>query len=130
MIRSLPFLIVLMLSASDRTAADNEQSPRDEFHIFDGQPTRLYFTGNPHHPTFGREKLANLLDRYFDGKSPILVDGLADACKERMTWHHNGGNSSSWEFLQRSQFQDVGLIPLLLVELSRSSVGEAITDDL
>ena len=25
--------------------------PRGDFKIFDGQPTRLYFTGNPHHPT-------------------------------------------------------------------------------
>lgn len=83
--RSLLFLIVLMQSASDLTAADNKQSPRDEFHIFDGQPTRLFFTGNPHHPTFGREKLAKLLDRYFNGKSPIVVDGLADARKDPVT---------------------------------------------
>jgi hypothetical protein len=46
-------------------------APRNDVRIFDGLPTRLYFTGNPHHPTFGREKLAKLLDRYFDGKSPI-----------------------------------------------------------
>lgn len=58
---------------------------RSEFKIFDGQPTRLYFTGNPHHPTFGREKLASLLDRYFDGKSPIVVDGLDDARKDPIT---------------------------------------------
>lgn len=58
----------------------------DEFRIFDGQPTRLYFTGNPHHPTFGREKLAKLLDRHFDGKSPIVVDGrpVPDWCQDEM----------------------------------------------
>lgn len=67
-------------------ADDDPQSPpRDELRLFDGQPTRLYFTGNPHHPTFGREKLAKLLDRYFDGKSPIVVDGLADARKDPVT---------------------------------------------
>ncbi|MFM9960221.1 MAG: hypothetical protein ACKV2Q_03235 [Planctomycetaceae bacterium] len=59
--------------------------PRGDFKIFDGQPTRLYFTGNPHHPTFGREKLAKLLDQYFDGKSPVIVDGLADARKDPIT---------------------------------------------
>ena len=59
--------------------------PRGDFKIFDGQPTRLYFTGNPHHPTFGREKLAKLLDRYFEGKSPVIVDGLADARKDPIT---------------------------------------------
>ena len=64
---------------------DPKVSSRDEFRIFDGQPTRLYFTGNPHHPTFGREKLTKLLDRYFDGKSPIVVDGLADARKDPVT---------------------------------------------
>ena len=70
--------------AADRVP--NSSLPkRDEFQIFDGQPTRLYFTGNPHHPTFGREKLARLLDRYFDGKSPIVVDGLDDARKDPIT---------------------------------------------
>lgn len=83
--RFLPLLVVLIFSASYSSAEDKDQSSRDELRLFDGQPTRLYFTGNPHHPTFGREKLAKLLDRYFDGKSPIVVDGLADARKDPVT---------------------------------------------
>lgn len=59
--------------------------PRADFKILDGQPTRLYFTGNPHHPTFGREKLQSLLDRYFDGKRSVVVDGLADSRKDPLT---------------------------------------------
>jgi len=53
--------------------------------ILDGQPTRIFFSGNPHHPTFGKEKLALLLDRHFEGKSPVRVDGLADARKDPIT---------------------------------------------
>ncbi len=60
-------------------------APHNDFKIFDGQPTRLYVTGNPHHPTFGRDKLVKLLDRYFDGQSPVIVDGLADARKDPIT---------------------------------------------
>lgn len=70
-------------------AADGSKSSPDRSgnaeRLFDWQPTRLYFTGNPHHPTFGREKLASLLDRYFEGQSPIVVDGLADARKDPVT---------------------------------------------
>lgn len=55
------------------------------YKILDGQPTRLFFTGNPHHPTFGKEKLTQLLDRHFNGKSPVRVDGLADARKDPFT---------------------------------------------
>ncbi len=75
----LLFLSAICFPESSGLGADAE------FKIFDGQPTRLYFTGNPHHPTFGREKLASLLDRYFDDKSPIVVDGLADARKDPQT---------------------------------------------
>ncbi len=70
---------------TEKREGETPVEPHGEFKIFDGQPTRLYFTGNPHHPTFGREKLASLLDRYFDGKSPIVVDGLADARKDPIT---------------------------------------------
>lgn len=70
-------------------AADRPKRSPDkvdnELRLFDGQPTRLYFTGNPHHPAFGREKLASLLDRYFEGQSPFVVDGLADARKDPVT---------------------------------------------
>lgn len=86
--RIVPFCsFVGVLSLSLFAFADDALKipPRDEFRIFSGQPTRLYFTGNPHHPTFGREKLAKLLDRYFNGKSPIVVDGLADARKDPIT---------------------------------------------
>ena len=62
-----------------------QQKPSDEFRIFDGQATRLFMTGNSHHPTYGLDKLARLLDRYFDGKSPIVVAGLADARKDPIT---------------------------------------------
>ena len=62
-----------------------QQMPSDEFRIFDGQPTRLFMTGNSHHPTYGLDKLARLLDRYFDGKSPIVVAGLADGRKDSIT---------------------------------------------
>lgn len=72
----------LLFLACRTIAADASDA---DFKIFDGQPTRLYFTGNPHHPTFGREKLVSLLDRYFDGKSPIVVDGLTDARKDPIT---------------------------------------------
>lgn len=58
---------------------------RTPFKIFDGQPTQLYFTGNSHHPTYGQDKLASLLDRYFKGHSPIVVDGLEDARKDPIT---------------------------------------------
>lgn len=75
------FLTIACVLGASLVAAE----PRSDFKIFDGQPTRLYFTGNPHHPTFGREKLAKLLDRYFDGKSPVIVDGLADARKDPIT---------------------------------------------
>ncbi|PAW86089.1 MAG: hypothetical protein B9S33_08760 [Pedosphaera sp. Tous-C6FEB] len=78
-------LLGLLWAASPASAADKNPAPRDEFRILDGQPTRLFFTGNPHHPTFGREKLAQLLDRYFDGKSPVVVAGLADARKDPAT---------------------------------------------
>lgn len=63
----------------------NGTSPRERRPILDGQPTRLFMTGNPHHPTFGQEQLAKLLDRYFDGKSPVTVAGLADARKDPLT---------------------------------------------
>ena len=53
--------------------------------ILDGQPTRIFFSGNTHHPTFGKEKLALLLARHFEGKSPFRVDGLADARKDPIT---------------------------------------------
>ena len=85
-IRCLLSFVGLFVYAEFAFAEDAQKiPPRDEFRIFDGQPTRLYFTGNPHHPTFGREKLVKLLDRYFSGKSPIVVDGLADARKDPIT---------------------------------------------
>ncbi len=62
-----------------------QQKSLDEFRILDGQPTRLFMEGNSHHPTYGLDKLAKLLDRYFDGKSPIVVAGLADARKDPIT---------------------------------------------
>ena len=79
--------VATLFLAIECTHRDNlvAAEPRGDFKIFDGQPTRLYFSGNPHHPTFGREKLAKLLDRYFDGKSPVIVDGLADARKDPIT---------------------------------------------
>lgn len=84
------FLVLLMLlglttSVSADAGTPRPTNPPAECKLFDGTPTRLYFTGNPHHPTFGREKLTALLDRYFDGKSPIVVDGLADARKDPLT---------------------------------------------
>lgn len=78
----LLFSCLLFLARQMVVAAE---LPEADVKIFDGQPTRLYFTGNPHHPTFGREKLASLLDRYFDSKSPIIVNGLADARKDPLT---------------------------------------------
>lgn len=85
-IRRLLSLVGLLLPGAFAFADDPPKTPpHEEFRIFDGQSTRLYFTGNPHHPTFGREKLARLLDRYFDGKSPIVVDGLVDARKDPIT---------------------------------------------
>ena len=81
----LALIAAVLFTAGPAGAAEKAQPARDELRILDGQPTRLFFTGNPHHPTFGREKLAKLLDRYFDGKSPIVVDGLADARKDPVT---------------------------------------------
>lgn len=77
---------LLIENREDKARAESRaKSKNADFKIFNGQPTRLYFTGNPHHPTFGREKLASLLDRHFDGKSPIVVDGLVDARKDPLT---------------------------------------------
>lgn len=80
--RRTPYFVCIVLLASAGVSASQEPKPRAPLKILDGQPTRLFFTGNPHHPTFGQEKLTALLHRYFDGKSPIVVDGLADARKD------------------------------------------------
>lgn len=82
----LVFLVQATVPASQNsTSIAGSVEAQPVFKILDGQPTRVFFTGNPHHPTFGKEKLGQLLQRYFDGKSPVRVDGLADARKDPLT---------------------------------------------